>query len=260
MLTPTNTSLVCPHCYGKIDLAVSIPDISPYSLSIICVTKWEGRAPIFIRAMETAAKVLGADFLVGIDRDDFPLDVGTTRALLIHTNGYVEGGLNQLARRAQGQFILRLDDDESISPLMLEWLRERRYMGYPAWAFPTAALWGDEEYFITTPPFWPDTHIRLTAWHLAADWPDEPHGKPKWERQAKIAPVAIRHHKFLVKNYEQRKAIADTYESKLEGGGHGRRMVFNCPENVLTQLTISSVGEGPATNIQQNAGEVIKIR
>ena len=261
MLIPTNTSLVCPHCYGKIDLAVGAPYHFPYHLSIICMTRGGGSSYQFINALSLQAKRLGAELVVGHDEGfDFSTTLHMyTKFIPIQTSGYVESALNQLARHAQGQFILKLDDDESISPLMLEWLRERRYMGYPAWAFPSAALWGDEGHFITTPPFWPDTHIRLTAWHLAADWPDEPHGKPKWERQAKIAPVAIRHHKFLLRGLAERQQIADRNESKLQVGAHGSRLVFNCPEFVLDRVTISPVCECPLSSVPPNSGRVIEI-
>lgn len=260
-MSGSNAVIACPACFTKIDLAATAPYIFPYSLSIICMTRGTIHNADFLFDLTEAAVALGAEMLVGVDGvREYPVPISLRMKVLpIQTDGFVESGLNQLARHAQGRFVLRLDDDESISPAMLQWLKEKRYEGAPAWVFATAALWGDDKHFITSPPFWPDTHVRLTAWHLASDWPNEPHGKPSWVRTARPAPVAIRHHKFLVRTYEERKAIADGYEAKLKGGGHGKRLVYNLPEAVLKQLTVSSVGDGPLSNIPSNSGEVIQI-
>ena len=266
---PDNSAVICcPNCFSKIDLAATAPYRFPYSLSIICMTRGGQSSYNFIAQLDIDARELGAEFLVGYetdrvqDADGRPHYIPTMfscKSFSIYTGGFVEGGLNQLAAHAQGRFVLRLDDDESISPAMLQWLKDKKYEGAPAWAFPTAALWGDDKHFITSPPFWPDTHVRLTAWHMASDWPNEPHGKPDWVRTARPAPVAIRHHKFRIKTYVERQAIADSYEAKLVGGGHGKRLVYSLPEDVLSQLTLSLVGAGPLSNIPQNSGEVIQI-
>ena len=261
-LTPPNSTLVCPHCFGKIELTAATTYKFPCNLSIICMTKGDdSRAGLLLWMAETA-EGLGAEMVLGVEGegkapDFFGLPV---KVFPIQTKGYVEGALNQLASHAHGKWVLRLDDDESISPAMFDWLQKRKYLDCPAWAFPTAALWGDEEHFITTPPLWPDTHVRLTSWHMSMDWPDEPHGKPKWVSQAKVAPVAIRHHKYLVKSRDERLEIAKGYETKLRGGGLGRRLAFNLPEEALGELRVSSVGDGPLSNVQPNSGEVIKTK
>lgn len=247
-MLPDATSIVCPHCFGQIDLEVRPPHKFPVHLSIICMTRGSSNSFEFLGNIGSIARQLQAEFVVGVDGiREWPAPLEWS-VLPIQSNGYVESALNQLARHTHGQWILRLDDDESISPAMFEWLKERKYLGYPAWAFPTMALWGTKDKFIVSDPFWPDTHVRLTARHLAADWPDEPHGKPKWVKQAKVAPAAILHHKFLLKNYEERRRIADTYESKMEGGGHGRRLIYNCPEDVVDYVDLMPVLDGVPIN------------
>lgn len=255
------STLRCPHCFNEIDLEAVAPHPSPVHLSIICMSRGGEDAIPFLTELAVKASSIGAEFLMGFDNE------GDSRRFLhwsmsvvvpMQTRGYIESSLNDLAHHAKGDWILRIDDDETITPAMLKWLERRAYLGHPAWSFPTAALWETNDKFITTPPFWPDTHVRLTHRSMATDWPDEPHGKPKWVNQARRAPVAIAHHKFLVKSYEERRAIADKYESKLEGGGHGRRLVYNCPEDVLETLTLYPLGDGSA-NPKQGEGELHRV-
>ncbi len=260
-MMPHSTTIACPVCFSKIELAAAAPYKFPYHLSIICMTKGGDVASSMLEGLMAAARSLGAELIIGLDsggrikyhQEPF------WKLVPINGDGYVESTLNQLARHANGQWVLRIDDDESIPPAMIEWLKRREYQDHPAWAFPTAALWKDDKHFITTPPFWPDTHVRLTSWHLAADWPDEPHGKPAWVHTAQVAPVAILHHKFLIKSYDQRRAIAEKYESKMKGGGLGKRLVYSCPEDVLHQMNVYPVGDGMLNQVPRGAGELIDV-
>ena len=255
------TSIQCPHCFETINLEAAAVRRA-YSLSIVCITQGKEWSRPFIERLRAQATDLGAEFVIGFD-----LSGGETNGWLqpmadllvpVTSAGYIESVLNTVIRHANGSWVLRVDDDESLPPAMIEWLRRRSYFGSKLWRMPTAALWGDERHFITTPPFWQDTHVRLASWYDAAGWPDKPHGKLRLEHTAKLCPAAIFHHKYLIKSYEERRQLAADYEQKEAGAGEGRRLVFNVPEDVLSSMTLHEVGDGLLTKVRANEGERVE--
>jgi glycosyltransferase involved in cell wall biosynthesis len=163
-----------------------------------------------------------------------------TNIPLVHSQGYIESVLDEAIEHTSGKYILRIDDDESISNPMFRWVVDREYESADNWTFPRAHLWGDEANYIVNSPLWPDSQTRLSirakaGGRLAIHAPS-PHGA------GEIAPCPILHHKFLVRDYEDRKRILDGYESKQRGAGSGDFLPFSFP-TVLPDLKFEPISK-----------------
>lgn len=196
-------------------------------LSIVCVTDLGNHAPPFIGKMSAYAKILDAELIIGWDirrgeseTDYFWLSELADKVIPVKSKGYLESVLNRVATHADGNWVLRLDDDETLPTLTIEWLRYGSFRDYPVWSIRTANLWGDDRHFITTSPLWPDAHARLSTKKLATGWKNTPHASAP-HGAGRMAPAMILHHKFLVKSYEERVQIARRYDDIREGGGTG---------------------------------------
>jgi hypothetical protein len=131
--------------------------------------------------------------------------------------------------------VLRLDDDERCSPAMVEWLMRGDYQLGTHWKFARVALFGSEWSAIDSPHLWPDHQTRLSvrAW---ADGRNAIHcGSPYGGGD--LAPAAIEHHKFLVKNTEERLALAQHYD-RVGGSGTGWNYPFNVPELAYAEMQL----------------------
>jgi hypothetical protein len=199
------------------------------SLDILCVTKGEEHADRFIQAMEDAALVLGAGMVVCFDGLVSVETAPWVRRHQVATDGTIESVLDEAIDHCQAQFVLRLDDDERMTPAMVAWLRTGEWMTEPLWAFPRLNLWGDEEHFIKADPLYPDLQTRLSTREKAGGRRGVHDGSPFGT--GRIAPVAIEHHKFLVRDKFDRQRIAEGYEAIRQGAGLGEHYVaFNLPE------------------------------
>lgn len=253
VLDDTTQYIECPHCLGPIDVhtVVSTPIPPPrYTqkphLSIVCITRGDPHAAAFISSMRDAATSLNAEFVIGADgynafviAQDYS-DITVS----VQSSGYVESVLNKVILAANGIWVLRLDDDEEISPALFAFLRDRRYTTNPLWRIPTMALWGDTSHYITNPPLFPDAHLRLTTWKYRGGWADAVHA-PAPHQTDNIAPAAILHHKYLLKSLPERQRVAARYEQLKPGGGYGVHAPFTIPEVIFgDKLTTAPVGDG----------------
>jgi hypothetical protein len=214
--------------------------------------------------MRQQADALNAELLLAVDGREDRLDDAIKLAhtvMLVRTSGYVESVLERVLKAAKAPWILRLDDDESMSEAMFGWLSSRKYLhqNTDVWSFPTCALWGDDGHFITNKPLWPDPHVRLVTWQRT-DWRNEPHagsivglGRP--------APVAILHHKYLLKSYQERIALAAKYDGLVAGGGTGAHLPFTLPEHFYDTVNVESVDTGlfPDPKLVAGLGEEVHI-
>jgi hypothetical protein len=219
------------------------------NLSILCVTKGEECVLPLLHKLEMDALCLSAEFVLVADGEEAHRDLSHggfdrlgkgSNIPIVHSKGYIESVLDEAIEHTNGKYILRIDDDESISAPMLDWLAGRKYESFDNWTFPRAHLWGDEKSYIVNSPLWPDYQTRLSARdksgnRLAIHAPS-PYGI------GEIAPCPILHHKFLVRDYEDRKRILDGYESKQEGAGSGDFLPFSFPA-VLSNLEFEPISK-----------------
>lgn len=182
------------------------------NLTILCVSAGDEYGIPFIDEMEALAGNLGAAFV---------LYDGSCA-------GCVEHVLDDAVAECADGYVLRLDDDERCSPGMVDWLHARRYETARHWCFPRAHLYPHVGSYITSPPLWPDLQTRLSTNRLAGSrrrvHAPSPHGT------GQHAPVAIEHHKFIVRPEHERLALLDKYEQLQPGAGAGWR-VFSHPES-----------------------------
>lgn len=243
----------CPHCRGPIDIhtVVTVPSPPPnYAvkphLSIVCITRGQPHAEHFISLMRDASTAINAEFVIGADGyEAFVLAQDYSDVTIpVMSSGYIESVLNQVLLSANGIWVLRLDDDEEISPALFDFLRNRSYLTSSLWRIPTMALYQDTSHYISNPPLFPDAHLRLTTWKYRGGWDDEVHAPSPHQTDA-IAPAAILHHKYLLKTLEERQATADRYENITTGAGRGIHAPFTIPEVIFgDNLTLAPVGDG----------------
>lgn len=209
-------------------------------LSILYITKCEPHAKEFIEDGIRLAHILGAEIVLACDADSAPWMFDNT--FLVKSDGYLESVLDEAVSHCNGDYILRLDDDELASPAMIEWLRSDKYKESDSWQFPRMHLYSDRDHYITNPPLWTDPQTRLsikeksgsrTEIHVGSPWP------------GKTAPVAIEHHKFLVKLYAERQEIAKNYERIRPGAGLSDTFKpFSLPEDCFSEIKLAQVGDG----------------
>jgi hypothetical protein len=196
-------------------------------LSILTVTRFERHTPRFLRHFRAVADILGAEFVVGCDRCE-PAECGADIYVPVETRGMIEHALIEAHDACSGEYVLRLDDDETLSAAAIfavaDW--SRLDSDEKVYAFPRANLWGDEKHAIVSGSLFPDLQTRLmprgrenrTRLHQAID-------------TSSTIPGMILHHKFLVKTREEREEIAIRYEEIDPGGGSGHYLQFSVPES-----------------------------
>lgn len=217
-----------------------MPDIS-----ILCVTRAEKCALPLLRLLPLVARLTGAELILAADGQGAfdtlsQQDVGHgryDRLYRVESRGYIESVLDACVNLTTGRYVFRIDDDETLSSPLVEWLREGAYKESDHWKFNRAHLIRGkgipcypnipENRFITSPPLWPDHQTRLSVrdksfgrTHIHCG---SPHGG------GDLCPYPIIHHKFVIKSREEREEILKRYESIQPGAGSGFRY-FSVPE------------------------------
>lgn len=228
-------------------------------LSVVMVTKGEAHIWPYIRKAKALAQAIDAEFIIGLDdyqNDDF---ICVEKGIVhVKSDGYLESVLDEVLKHATGKYILRLDDDESISDAMLHWLKAGHYHASDVWAFPRANMWWQGK-AITTPPLWPDLQTRLTTRSKAGGRTQIHQGSP--HGTGAVAPVAILHHKFDVRSFDERLRIAAQYESVKPGCGFGATyQPYNLPERCFDTITVQDIGTGAVPNWQDMTGKGQEVR
>lgn len=203
--------------------------------------------------MSVVAKIVGAEFVVSFDgfraletfqNQDY---LSADSSCLVHSNGSIESVLDQAIENTSGDYILRLDDDESISSDMVDWLREERYLSHPHWKFPRAHLFSSINRAIVNPPLWPDYQTRLSTRTLSGQRHVIHCPSPFGGGEEAPKGCMIIHHKFIVKSLAERQLIMDRYNSISPDKGDDFK-VFSVPERVIDPdewkiAMISNIGD-----------------
>ena len=205
-------------------------------LSLLMVSKGEPHAWPFVVALQQAARdIAGCEAVICADGPEavrtlanlsFPVHV------LPESRGFIEDNLDEAVGYCNGAQVLRIDDDETLSPALIGWLASEAYKEQPIWRFPRVHFWGDTETVLVTQALYPDWQIRLTSKEQAGGREKRPHSSSPFGIGAP-APVVLEHHKFLVKTRSERAAVAARYEAAGPGlGTTGNFKVFSLPEDV----------------------------
>jgi len=219
------------------------------TLSILCVTN--NQHPYvtrFVLALHRLATTLGAELVLGLDRERAQraeFRSLATVAIDLQADKLQEDVLDQAVDACRGAYILRLDDDEMVSPALENWLMGGSWAaGYArVYAFPRVYLWPDPEHILTNEGMYPDLQTRLGKRECMKGVNYIHAGNPCGTGQ--VIPFAIEHHNLLVKTRAEREATLARYESIRAGAGtipHYAR--YNCPEWFYAELTTKEYSSG----------------
>jgi hypothetical protein len=154
------------------------------------------------------AEILKAEYVVAADRAP-QVDAHGGKVVAVDASScpVIETVLEEAVAACSGDWILRLDDDETVSLAMLHCLLRFDFSDFEAVAFPRAHLWGSEQQALTNADYWPDVQMRLSRRHLAVR-------RVVHEAPPKIdcfVPACILHHVYLVRDRDARKECAERY-------------------------------------------------
>lgn len=222
-------------------------------LSIVCVTRYEDHAEPFLKKLLQLAQwipdcevVLGADGADAYDvLQDWPSyahEEGVDVVVVaVQSQGYIESVLDDVLTACQGDYVLRIDDDERVSPALAQWLRDGQYLTDDHWKFSRAHLWPDLQHYVSTPPLWPDHQTRLSVRAKAGGRTTIHAGSPFGG--GRLAPAVLEHHKFIVRSLREREAIAARYDQIARGAGTSSNMKpFQLPD--LEHVTVEQYHQG----------------
>lgn len=231
-------------------------------LSILCVTRAEREVRPLLHRLVDDAISLGAECVLACDGNGLHAEwlsfssrlwavwgariAEAPRLVIVQSEGYVESVLDEALSHTTRDYVLRIDDDESLSRWMMEWLKGKHYQSAASWKFPRAHLAIDEEHYITNPPLWRDHQTRLSIRSLAGGRHTIHCGSPFGG--GTLAPVPLLHHKFLVKSLAQRAEIITRYERCQPGAG-SNFAVFSTPELVTDDIDIAPLDRAIAESI-----------
>jgi len=206
------------------------------SISVLVVTRGEPHTPRFLTHASRIAQFLHAEFVIGCDRCEVRLGGAKVVPLDASACPMIETVLEQAVAACEGDWILRLDDDETVSWAMLGYLLSCDYTKREAIAFPRANLWGHEGDHLTDAEFWPDVQMRFSKRQYAIRRTIH-EGAQKIDA---VAPAMLLHHAFLIRGREGRREVARRY-CEIQGvPPHDRYW----PPDYMTSLNTSPVGDG----------------
>lgn len=224
-------------------------------LSILTITKAEPFAERFLASMNRLSVSLNAQHVVAADGQEAAktlLNMTWLRLpliIVVNSKGYLESVHDDALIYCDGEYVLRLDDDERCSPAMIDWLLREEYRKADHWKFPRAHLWKDTSTVMLTPQLWPDHQTRCSKYALAGGRTWIHCGSPFGGGEE--APCVIEHHKFLVKSFEERQAIANRYDQISRGAGSSGMLAFQLPEAAYADqdVWLTRLGQGFASDI-----------
>lgn len=213
-------------------------------LSILTVSQGKPFAFPFLDFFRESAAALKAELVVvadGAQAAGAMREHGIPVARTVSSKGYIESVLDAAVETCSREYILRLDDDETFSWPMFRWLESAEFVTHDHWKFPRAHLWGNPETFIMHPQLWPDHQTRLSVRAKSGGRTTVHAGSP--HGGGEVAPVVIKHHKFLIKTREEREAIAAGYDRVHPGYGTGGMLAFSLPEDAITAMDLRPLTE-----------------
>src|SRR6185369_8814529 len=99
-------------------------------LTLLCVSKAEEFSAPFLLALVETGRHLHADVVIAADGEDAYTRLAGLRGariIQVRSAGYVESVLEEALSECHTEYVLRLDDDERISPEMTVWLARGFY-------------------------------------------------------------------------------------------------------------------------------------
>jgi hypothetical protein len=197
-------------------------------LSLLCVTQGAERALPFLKTFSELCERLGAEFVCAADGDvafnrlrEWWEAEGIVGALVkVQSQGFLESVLDDAIALTHGDYVLRLDDDESPSPAMERWLMEGRYRTFDIWSFARVHFWGDVNTVLMSRHYFPDVQTRLSV-RRKAGGRNQLH-EPSPFGAGCVAPVCMEHWNYIVKPDQEQRDDAARYESILKGGSQGK--------------------------------------
>lgn len=179
-------------------------------LTILCVTKGEEYGAYFRRRMSILAQLLDVEMVFAADGCFDALEALERDVVLkVTSKGYIESVLDEAVAACSGKYVLRLDDDEAVSPAMEAWLKEKTYLLRDHWCFPRFHLYPDPQHAVVTPPYFPDWQTRLSLKAMSGGRPNV--HEPSPYGVGTVATVGIEHYELLVKTQAERAALAKKY-------------------------------------------------
>lgn len=206
------------------------------SLSILVVSRGERHAwPFIVKLHQAALRIPNCDVVICADGPSAGATLHNP-SFTVHglpqSRGFVEDNLDRAVALCTGDYVLRVDDDETLSPALVEWLASEAYQASEVWRFPRVHFWGDQDTVLVTDALYPDWQIRLATREKAGGRDPRPHS-PSPFGIGQPAPVVLEHHKFLVKARNERASVAARYDAAHPGLGTGNVFkVFSLPEEV----------------------------
>ena len=185
--------------------------------------------------------VVAADSRAGEDRLGAYQSVAD-RVLRLEVD-YLESHHGWLHAQCSGDWILRLDGDEVVSPALVDALpdliADRRVLQYllpRRWLFPDARSW------LAEPPWRPDYQLRLVRNDGLMRFSGRLHSAAVPLRPARYLDLPIYHLDLLVKDERERRGKAEGYAGLADpleapGGGELNR-AFYVPEERASPLTL----------------------
>lgn len=212
---------------------------SQVTLDVLCISRVDACSLPFINKMREMAAGLGARFILAADGSG-AYNRSPLSSVLVRSLGYFESALDQALVYCQSDYILRLDDDECMSPAMFKWLQGDTWQDADHWEFPRTHVWADG--VLMTPQLFPDYQTRLSIKAKAGGRYGVHAGSPFGGGER--ASVALEHHKFVVKDHQERRRIAESYDTYQLGYGTGNMMPFSLPEDAYRGQKVRVVAQG----------------
>ncbi len=207
------------------------------TLSILVVTKAEphvwGELAVLdyhCRLHELGPLVLVADGQLATRR---LVRGGYQPDVTVESKGYIESVLDEAVSFCDTDYILRLDDDERLSPGLVDWLASGAWANADHWKFNRAHLWPTPECRLDHPQLWPDHQTRLSTKEKSGGRGVIHAGSPFGGGTLAPDDAVIWHDKFLLRHEAARARIADGYDRVQPGAGaRGGMRAFSLPDVV----------------------------
>jgi hypothetical protein len=187
--------------------------------------------------------MLHAELVIGCDRCD--VDVPSAKKVTLDASAcpVVETILEEAVSHCSGEYVLRLDDDETLSLAMFGYLASGDWVNHQAIAFPRAHLWQNESLMLTGSQWWPDVQMRLSLKkHAIRKVVHE--GPPMIDS---VVGASLLHHIWLVRTREERLDACRRYHAAA-----GQQMPENptvWPTDLGQELGVAKVQDGRVTQI-----------
>lgn len=187
------------------------------SLSIACVTSADHVVRPFLSKFAAVAKALDAEFVLGAHGPQAVMFAEASGIGFIDVKGsYFEELVDPVIAACEGDYILRVDDDETISEGLLEWLVSGEWYRRDSWFFSRRHLWPDAGHCLSQQPYFPDFQARLSVKRQARR-PVKIHAAHAYPAYRAPVGTFLDHHVFLIRTREERRAITAKYETIRTG-------------------------------------------